>query len=100
MGLKDIKATIQRCPDDDNRHYLSVSSERKCPYCDEKITATQVTFRIIKTKPNRKDCVKGFSIIKRLEDSCGWNCSRRVIDKLNAERTEEEIKKGIEYRRG
>ena len=93
------KIKIDTCPTDDNRAYLTASRLRKCPYCDEYITATQVTYKIVKTKPNKYDCIKSYTVIKRLKDACGWNCSRQVIDKLNAERTEEEISRGIEYRR-
>lgn len=91
---------IGRCFNDDNRFFLPVKSNRRCPYCNEQLILHQMMYRIIKIKPTKDDCVKGYTILKSLKPSCGWNCSRKAIDELNANRTQEEIDKGIEYRRG
>lgn len=95
--MNDIKRTIERCPVDDNRAFIPIIKSRNCPYCNEPITITQVTFGIVK-KMKKRENYKDVKL-KRLEDACGWNCSRKQIDKLNANRTEEEIAKGIYYDR-
>ncbi len=97
MGNKNTRF-IKTISNDNNLCFTSMPhGNRRCPYCNEPMTNTQVVFYIAKTKINNQGVRVTFG--KRLPASCGWNCSRKVIDELNAKRTEDEIKNNIEYRR-
>lgn len=96
MGNKNTRF-INTISNDNNLCYTSIPHSRKCPYCNEPITPTQIVYYISKTKINNQG--ERVAMGKRLPASCGWNCSRKVIDELNSKRSQEEIDKGIEYRR-
>lgn len=97
MGNKNNRI-LKVVENDNNLCFTSMPhGGRRCPYCNEPMTNTQVVFYIAKTKINNQG--KRVTFGKILPASCGWNCSRKVIDELNAKRTEDEIKNNIEYRR-
>lgn len=97
MGNKNTRF-INTISNDNNLCYTSIAhGDRRCPYCNEPITPTQVVYYIVKTKLNPQG--QRVTIGKKLPGACGWNCSRKVIDELNSKRSQEEIEKGIEYRR-
>ena len=92
------RETIQQASSDTNMAYLTDKVKMiKCPYCNEDMDLYQIRYKIVKVRFNKEGNIVRSKI---MPSACGWNCSRRAIDKMNSERTQEEIDKGVEYRRG
>lgn len=85
---------------ENNQFYLPADKNMKCPYCGEKYAYGQKTYSIIKVRAGTKEYDKPEVLVKTLKPGCSWNCTRKEIDRLNSLRTEEDLKKGIVYKRG
>lgn len=85
---------------DDNLIFLPGAKNCICPICGEKYMYGQKTYAIIRTKPGTNATSKPEARPKIIIRGCSWNCTRKEIDRLNSLRTEEDLKKGIIYKRG
>lgn len=86
--------------DDPNKVKYWLHGLYKCPYCGEEIPTSYQRYGIARYRNNTTNpYVRDYAVKKILKPACSFNCARKTIDRLNKERSKEEIKNKIYYDR-